>query len=86
MATLPGSAFGEEDNGPEAGRYRLRMATSGLFFRSPEARYEQGYQMLDQVEQKGYDMALPILDEAIAAIQRAVERVKSEGCVKTNET
>jgi aspartate aminotransferase len=77
VAALPGSVFGENDNGRLGGRYRLRMATSYLYFKDQKDRSERGYQLLEAAMTKGAltTIQLPLLDEAIAAIQRAVSKV-----------
>lgn len=79
VAALPGSAFGEDDEGLAGGRYRLRMATSYLYFKDQGERYTKGYALLENSHQSGFFDAvrLPLLVEAIAAIQKAVEKVKS---------
>lgn len=74
IAALPGSAFGEDDAGLAGGRYRLRMATSYLYFPSEKAKYEQGYDLLAR---GGTDVELPLLDDAISAIQKAIHKLKS---------
>nr|UMZ45316.1 hypothetical protein [Paramyrothecium sp.] len=75
IATLPGSVFGEDDAGLPGGRYRLRMATSYLYFRSKEERYSQGYDLLVSASE-GSPIELPLLKEAISAIQKAVAKLK----------
>lgn len=79
VAALPGSVFGEDDEGLAGGRYRLRMATSYLYFKDQDERYTRGYALLESSSQEGFSdsVELPLLDEAIAAIQKAVEKVKS---------
>ncbi|KAI7264260.1 hypothetical protein KC345_g8877 [Hortaea werneckii] len=81
IATLPGSAFGEDDEGLMGGRYRLRMATSYLFFRSEEARYTDGYKLIEEalVEDPTVSGRLPLLDRAIEAIEAAVQKIRSSG-------
>lgn len=76
VAALPGSAFGEDDNGLHGGRYRLRMATSYLYFRDAEERYTKGYELLEQASRSGSVVELPLLDEAIAALKKAVAQLK----------
>ncbi|KAK5999299.1 hypothetical protein QM012_005624 [Aureobasidium pullulans] len=76
IASLPGSAFGEDDEGSEGGRLRLRMATSYLYFKDQEERYRLGYELLDEAA-AGKDLQLPMLDEAISALTAAVEKIKS---------
>lgn len=77
VAALPGSVFGEDDHGLPGGRYRLRMATSGLYFRDQGERYAQGYQLLDGASGDESDtVELPLLEEAIAAIRGAVAKLK----------
>nr|UMZ45364.1 hypothetical protein [Paramyrothecium roridum] len=75
IATLPGSVFGEDDAGLPGGRYRLRMATSYLYFRSKEERYDQGYDLLASASE-GSPIKLPLLDEAICALEKAVSKLK----------
>ncbi|KAL2417902.1 Aspartate aminotransferase [Exophiala dermatitidis] len=77
IAALPGSAFGEDDLGLTGGRYRLRMATSYLYFQGKRDRYERGYALLDRALDLGTSIELPLLDEAIAAIQAAVAKLKA---------
>ncbi|KAM0513712.1 hypothetical protein ACHAPE_007538 [Trichoderma viride] len=77
VAALPGSAFGEDDAGPIGGRYRLRMATSYLYFRDQAERYEDGYRILDLALDANNGLKLPLLDEAIQAIQNAVAKLRS---------
>lgn len=76
VAALPGSAFGEDDAGPIGGRYRLRMATSYLYFRDQDERYEDGYRILDLALDANNGLKLPLLDEAIQAIQNAVAKLR----------
>ncbi|TEA13467.1 Aspartate aminotransferase [Colletotrichum sidae] len=77
VAALPGSAFGEDDAGSPGGRFRLRMATSYLYFRNQQERYERGYELLDSAVEESAAIDLPLLDDAIEAIQNAVVRLKS---------
>lgn len=81
IAALPGSAFGEDDEGLMGGRYRLRMATSYLFFASEDARYTDGYKLIEMalVEDPIVSGKLPMLDRAVEALKAAVEKVKSSG-------
>ncbi|KAI7082020.1 hypothetical protein KC356_g8712 [Hortaea werneckii] len=81
IATLPGSAFGEDDEGLIGGRYRLRVATSYLFFRDEERRYTDGYRLIEKalVEDPTVSSRLPMLDKAIEAIGAAVEKIRSSG-------
>jgi aspartate aminotransferase len=55
------------------------MATSYLYFKDQDERYTRGYALLESSSQEGFSdsVELPLLDEAIAAIQKAVEKVKS---------
>ncbi|KAE8370238.1 pyridoxal phosphate-dependent transferase [Aspergillus caelatus] len=76
LATLPGSAFGEDDDGPLHGRFRLRMSTSYLYFQSEIERYEKGYALLESCA-SGKDIQLPYLEEAIEALENAVQKLKS---------
>lgn len=76
IAALPGSAFGEDDQGIEGGRLRLRMATSYLYFKDRQERYELGYKLLEEAS-AGKNLRLPMLDEAISALTAAVEKIKS---------
>lgn len=76
IAALPGSAFGEDDNGCLGGRLRLRMATSYLYFKDEIERYEKGYELLSSgLANKDFD--LPLLAEAIAALEAAVEKLRA---------
>lgn len=77
IAALPGSVFGEDDAGLPGGRYRLRMATSYLFFDSIEERYTLGYDMLASVSADHKNLSLPRLDEAVKALQSAVSKLKA---------
>lgn len=76
VAALPGSVFGEDDNGLIGGRYRLRMATSYLYFQSHAERYERGYKTLALASDTGNPLTLPLLDEAILAIRNAVGKLR----------
>ncbi|CAH0033161.1 unnamed protein product [Clonostachys rhizophaga] len=79
VAALPGSVFGEDDVGIQGGRYRLRMATSYLYFQDQNERYTRGYQLLDRASENRSATAveLPLLEEAISAIQNAVAKLKN---------
>lgn len=77
LAALPGSAFGEDDCGPKFGRYRLRMATSYLYFQDEDEKYLRGYDMLVRAGEGQRPVDLPLLDAAIEAIRRAVGILKS---------
>ncbi|KAF2188009.1 aminotransferase [Zopfia rhizophila CBS 207.26] len=77
IAALPGSAFGEKDNGLAGGRYRLRMATSYLYFNNQAERYERGRELLASVLANENTVDLPLLNEAIRAIRDAVARLRS---------
>ena len=83
IAALPGSAFGEDDGGLQGGRYRLRMATSYLFFENEEARYTKGYTLIGNtlLENAATSGQLPTLYKAIHAIQTAVKKVQGAGPV-----
>lgn len=83
IAALPGSAFGEDDGGLQGGRYRLRMATSYLFFENEEARYTKGYTLIGStlLENAATSGQLPMLYKAIHAIQTAVKKVQGAGSV-----
>lgn len=76
LAALPGSAFGEDDNGPVCGRFRLRMATSYLYFADEADRYNNGYALLEACA-AGQDIKLPYLEEAILVLGAAVEKLKA---------
>ncbi|GAB1213419.1 hypothetical protein ATERTT37_002568 [Aspergillus terreus] len=76
LAALPGSAFGEDDNGPVCGRFRLRMATSYLYFRDEIDRYENGYALLEACA-AGQEIELPYLEEAIKVLGEAVAKLKA---------
>ncbi|KAJ4988029.1 aminotransferase [Stagonosporopsis vannaccii] len=77
VAALPGSAFGEDDEGPLGGRYRLRMATSYLYFKDFTERYENGYELLISAVADGEQLRLPLLQEAIGALQSAVAKLRA---------
>ncbi|KAJ6447309.1 aminotransferase [Purpureocillium lavendulum] len=77
IAALPGSVFGEDDTGLPGGRFRLRMATSYLYFRDQQERYSKGYQLLNGIMEENSSPELPLLDEAIAALETAVAKLKS---------
>ena len=83
IAALPGSAFGEDDEGLQGGRYRLRMATSYLFFENEDARYTRGYKLIGSamLENAATSGHLPMLGKAIHAIQMAVKKVQEAGQV-----
>lgn len=54
------------------------MATSYLYFAGDREKYEQGYDLLDRaLSDEGAGIDLPLLDEAINAIQKAVMKLKS---------
>ncbi|KAM0250021.1 hypothetical protein ACHAQJ_008790 [Trichoderma viride] len=76
IAALPGSVFGEDDAGPVGGRYRLRMATSYLYFQDQAERYQHGYKNLDSAPDAKNNLELPLLSEAIQAIQNAVAKLR----------
>lgn len=76
IAALPGSAFGEDDHGLLGGRYRLRMASSCLYFSDQAERYSYGYELLQLACEKDMTIQLPLLEEAITAIENAVHVVK----------
>ncbi|KAL6900580.1 pyridoxal phosphate-dependent transferase [Trichoderma evansii] len=76
VAALPGSVFGEDDAGLIGGRYRLRMATSYLYFHDQAERYEHGYNILNLASDANNVLKLPLLDEAIQAIQNAVAKLR----------
>lgn len=75
IAALPGSAFGENDGGVPGGRYRLRMATSYLYFKDAAERYEHGYKLLATAD--GEPLRLLLLQEAIEALQCAIAKLKA---------
>lgn len=77
IAALPGSAFGEDDAGLPGGRYRLRMATSYLYFQNQEERYQNGYELLALSTEEASVIDLPLLDNATRAIRRAVAKLKT---------
>lgn len=76
IAALPGSAFGEDDEGLIGGRFRLRMATSYLYFASEEEKYEKGYDLLEAAAQVK-EVHLPMLEEALSALGAAVDQLKA---------
>uniref|UniRef100_A0A8H7NHH4 Aminotransferase class I/classII large domain-containing protein n=1 Tax=Bionectria ochroleuca TaxID=29856 RepID=A0A8H7NHH4_BIOOC len=78
VAALPGSVFGEDDEGVRGGRYRLRMATSYLYFKDQE-RYTRGYELLSHALDGGANatIKLPLLEKAIVAIENAVAKLKN---------
>ncbi|KAL4893100.1 pyridoxal phosphate-dependent transferase [Aspergillus ambiguus] len=76
LAALPGSAFGEDDNGPVCGRFRLRMATSYLYFRDESDRYQNGYDLLEACA-VGKEIQLPYLEEAIRVLGAAVAKLRA---------
>lgn len=76
IAALPGSVFGEDDRGVSGGRYRLRIATSYLYFQNEQDRYEHGYKLLRSGSDQNTALDLPLLDKAIRAIQAAVRKLK----------
>jgi aspartate aminotransferase len=77
IAALPGSVFGEDDAGPPGGRYRLRMATSYLYFKTTAERYSHGYKLLEAATKEGKVMDLPLLYQAIEALEAAVAKLKT---------
>jgi aspartate aminotransferase len=76
IATLPGSAHGEDDKGVVGGQLRVKMATSYLYFRNEEERYREGYELLSR-SLKGESISLPLLDEAIEALGAAVGHLRT---------
>ncbi|KAH6639562.1 pyridoxal phosphate-dependent transferase [Boeremia exigua] len=76
IATLPGSAFGEDDQGVPGGRYRLRMATSYLYFQTTTKRYELGPELLASAVIDKEPPRLPLLQEAIKALESAVAKLR----------
>lgn len=82
VAALPGSAFGEDDEGPVCGRLRLRMATSYMYFDSDAERYTAGYKMLSKMTTKS-EVDLPLLREAIKALEAAVRKLRDIGTAKS---
>lgn len=76
LAALPGSAFGEDDDGALHGRFRLRIATSYLYFQNETDRYERGYDLLERCA-SGKEIDLPYLEEAIKALQNAVQKLQN---------
>ncbi|CAH0053787.1 unnamed protein product [Clonostachys solani] len=79
VAALPGSVFGEDDEGVRGGRYRLRMATSYLYFKDQEERYTRGYELLSQALDGGANatIELPLLEKAIVAIENTVAKLNN---------
>lgn len=77
VAALPGSVFGEDDAGLIGGRYRLRMATSYLYFQNQAEKYERGYEILALASGVGNMLMLPLLNEAILALQNAVAKLRA---------
>lgn len=75
IAALPGSAFGEDDHGLPGGRFRLRMATSYLYFKDENQRYRKGYELLE-ASLTTKKVALPLLDSAIVALEAAVLKLR----------
>ena len=71
-AALPGSAFGEDD---ASGQFRLRMASSYLYFSSDVERYSKGYELLS-LSAKESSIQLPLLDHAVKALQKAIAKLK----------
>jgi len=72
IATLPGSSFGEDDEGGvQGGKFRVRMATSCLWFKDETERYSRGYHVLE-----GDDCVISNFDEAVKAITCAIEKLK----------
>jgi N-acetylglucosamine kinase-like BadF-type ATPase len=53
------------------------MATSYLYFSSEEEKYSKGYALLKSAA-AGDEVSLPLLEEAIAAIQAAVKKLKTQ--------
>ena len=84
IAALPGSAFGEDDEGLQGGRYRLRMAASYLFFENEEARHKKGYELIESAMLKNAAASrqLPMLDKAISAIRAAVKKIQAGGSLE----
>ncbi|KAJ4254510.1 hypothetical protein NW762_010109 [Fusarium torreyae] len=78
LAALPGSVFGEDDEGLQGGRYRLRMATSYLYFKDQEERYSRGYEVLKQGRADATGLKLDLLEKAIDSIQKAVAKLKAQ--------
>lgn len=76
VAALPGSAFGEDDDGAIGGTCRLRMATSYLYFSDDAERYNSGYELLELNAKENAVIKLPLLEDAIAAIRNAVDVVR----------
>lgn len=78
VAALPGEVFGEDDEGMTGGRYRLRMATSYLYFKDQKDRYSRGYELLRQSAESRETVRLELLDEAIEAIRKAVAKLEGQ--------
>ncbi|KZF21947.1 PLP-dependent transferase [Xylona heveae TC161] len=76
LAALPGSAFGEDDTGPMFGRFRLRIATSYLYFQNEADRYQHGYALLEACS-SGHEIQLPYLEEAVYVIKEVIEKLKA---------
>ena len=77
IAALPGSVFGENDHGLPGGRYRLRMATSYLYFKTIAERYDYGYELLKAATEDEEVADLPLLHQAIEALEAAVAKLKA---------
>jgi aspartate aminotransferase len=77
IAALPGSVFGEDDAGFSGGRYRLRMATSYLYFKTTAERYGHGYKLLRAATKDEEVLDLPLLHQAIEALEAAVAKLKA---------
>lgn len=77
IAALPGSVFGEDDAGLSGGRYRLRMATSYLYFKTNAERYDHGYKKLEAVEKAEEAVDLPLLRGAVEKLQAAVAKLRT---------
>lgn len=77
VASLPGSVFGEDDAGSPGGRYRLRMATSYLYFKSNTEWNVYGYELLEAAGKGKKVEDLPLLHQAIEALAAAVAKLKA---------
>jgi aspartate aminotransferase len=77
IAALPGEVFGEIDDGVRGGRYRLRMATSYLYFRDRKERYTRGYDLLSKSAENPEHLRLELLEEAVEAIRKAVAKLEA---------
>lgn len=77
IAALPGSVFGEKDDGLLEGRFRLRMATSYLYFRTSAERYEQGYDLLATAVAGKEAVSLPLVGGAVEALRAAVGKLNA---------